>query len=165
MTTYYGTFAGLHAYCDERNIAFTHSEAHSVSALIVASEWLDARYGSSFPGVKTGRREQVREWPRTAAYDWHGDSIGNTEVPREVEQAAYQGALRELTTTGSLSVDVTPNKYLKAAVSGAVSVEYATFSNAVDAQSKFQIIDEILLPLISGPYNASHSHLSGSASR
>lgn len=165
MTTYYGTGAGMIAYFAERGVDITQTAEELAAYLLLASEWLDARYGNSFPGVKTGQRKQERAWPRTAAYDRYGDSINSAEIPREVEQATYQAARQALLSPGILSKNVTPNKYLKAAVSGAVSVEYVQFSNAMDAQTKFQIVDETLYPLLSGPYNTVQSDLSGPCSR
>lgn len=165
MTTFYGTYSGMVAYFAERGVTVTSLQADVEAKLVVASEWLDARYGGQFPGVKYLRREQLRDWPRTGAYDRNGDSISNTEIPREVEWATYQATKRELDVPGALSKDVTPNKYRKASVSSAVAVEYNEFSNSVDAQTKFQIIDEIMLPLLSGPYHINQSNLSGPASR
>lgn len=139
------------------------TEASVNAALLVASEWLDARYGQSFSGFKTGLRDQIRQWPRTGAWDIDEQMIVEATIPVEVLNATYEAAYRERTTAGALSKDYTPALYKKVAVSGAVSVEYAQFSDAYDAQTDFQVIDEIIGPLLTG--TGSRSAMSGAAVR
>lgn len=162
-TDFYGTVNGFKTYTTERNITRPSEDDNIIqAALIVASEWLDAIYRSSFPGLKVGQRVQVREWPRIGAQDVYGYSIASDSVPREVEYATYEAALREMTTPGSLSMDYTPPKYKQASVHGAVSVTYSTFDSVRDAQIKFQKIDEILSTILRADRD---SGLVGSACR
>jgi len=161
---FYGTFAGFGAYHAARGRdVSSYLQAAVEAKLLVASEWLDARYRSSFPGYKVGLRAQVREWPRYSAVDIDGNSIDSSSVPVEVENATYEAALRELVAPGSLSPDWTPAKYKQAAVAGAVSVTYNLFDGAYDAQTRFVIIDDILSGILSNCGGA--SMLSGSAIR
>lgn len=149
-TSYYGTVAGFNAYFEERAITPATSDDDRIKAgLIKASEWLDAIYRRSFPGLKVGQREQEREWPRTGAFDVYGYSVGSDAPPREIIYATYEAALRELQTPGTLSRDYTPPKYKQASVSGAVAVTYATFDSVREVQMKFARIDEILSAILS----------------
>lgn len=162
-TDFYGTVNGYKAYTTERNITRPSDDDNIIqAALIVASEWLDAIYRSSFPGLKVGQRDQQREWPRTGAQDVYGYSIPSDSVPREIEYATYEASLREMTTPGCLSRDYTPPRYKQASVTGAVSVTYSSFDSVRDAQIKFQKIDEHLSTILRADRD---SGLVGSANR
>lgn len=162
-TDFYGTVNGFTAYITERNITPASDDTNVIqTALIVASEWLDAIYRSSFPGLKVGQRDQQREWPRTGAQDIYGYSVPSDSVPREVEFATYEATLRQMATPGSLSLDYTPPKYKQASVTGAVAVTYSSFDSVRDAQIKFQKIDEHLSPILRASRD---SGLVGSANR
>ena len=166
MPTNYGTVEGYKAYCVERNNPHaTDADAEILAALIIASEWLDGRYRTSFPGLKVGGREQEREWPRTGATDIYGYAISAGSVPSEVVNATYEATHRELDSAGSLSVDYTPNKYKSATVQGAVGVVYNTFDNALEAQTKIMIVDTILGPLLTGKNFTEASPYAGSSVR
>ena len=159
----YGTLAGFKTYHDARgNVYSTLDDAQISAALLVASEWLDASYREAFPGCKAGQRAQIRDWPRTDAYDVNDDYLDYLVVPDEVINATYEAALRQGITPGSLSVDFTPNKYKKSSVDGAVFVEYMQYSYAEESQTKFMIVEEILSNILSG---GNSSNLSGSAVR
>lgn len=151
MADNYGTVEGYRAYCIARNSLNSNEADDKIqSALLVASEWIDATYRASFPGLKVGLREQVREWPRTGAQDVYGYAISEKSIPVEIENATYEAAHREIASTGSLSVDYTPSKYKTASVNGAVSVEYRQFDAALESQTKIIIIDQILQPILTG---------------
>jgi len=161
----YGTAAGFRTYFDDREIEYSAgwTDEFIEAKLLVASEWIDGRYRAAFPGQKTGLREQVREWPRTGAFDVYGYVIQTDEIPREIEQATYEAALREAETAGSLSVDFTPSKYKSVSIDGALSVTYAGQSYGSEVQPQFARIDEVIAPVLTG--NAALSSLSGYAAR
>ncbi len=145
----YGSVASFKTYHNARGRDITaYADPAILAALLVASEWIDARYQSKFPGFKVGQRSQVREWPRTGGVDIYGYSIAADSVPTEVENAVYELALRQLQSPGSLSVDWTPNKYRRASVDGAVAVEYQSFSNSTEVQTQFTVVDEILSTIL-----------------
>lgn len=151
MAVNYGTVNGYRVYCSARNnLHSNESDDKILSALLVASEWLDATYRASFPGLKVGLREQEREWPRTGATDVYGYAISENSVPTEVENATYEATHREIDNPGSLSVDYTPAKYKSASVQGAVSVEYRQFDSAMEAQTRINVVDQILSPVLTG---------------
>lgn len=116
----YATEAEAGDYCDARAL----SPEPTDEALLRASEYIDARFRARFPGRKLGGRAQVREWPRSGAFDADGDPI--IGVPDEIKAATIEAAIREEREPGSLSPDVVPGKIVRSAsVDGAVSVTYA----------------------------------------
>lgn len=147
MAKHYGTIDGFQLYHEERNhqlSAELMADDDAISgALVVASEWIDARFRSRFPGLRIGGRAQEREWPRQGATDIHGAIIG-IEVPLEIVRATYEAAALVGTTPGILSANWTPNKYKSVSVSGAVSVTYGDISSVDEAQTQFGIINDIL---------------------
>lgn len=165
MADFYGTVDGLKSYLNARQIDVSAFDDDDISAaLLVASEWIDAVYGSQFSGTKVGQRDQVREQPRNAQIDVYGYSVSSDSVPREVENATYQAAYRQLNSPGSLTLDYTPGKYKSVAIDGAINVQYATFNSAADIQTQFTIIDQIIAPLLTGD-NGNFSNLSGYVAR
>jgi len=163
MTVNYVTIVEYEAYCEERGYSQTHPHATVLAKGLVASEWLDARYASQFPGLKTGGRNQEREWPRTGASDKEGYAIDSTVVPKEIKYAAFEALRREVASPGTLAQDYTPSKYQSASVSGAVSVNYTNFNSVGEMQIQLQIVNDILSPILksSGEGNI----LSGAAIR
>lgn len=162
MVDIYGSLDGFKTYHTERGRTITsYSDPTIAAKLIVASEWLDAKYRSSFRGTKIGGRSQAREWPRSGVIDVNDYVVASNTVPIEIEQATYEATLRELQSAGSLAVDYTPSKYKSAAVSGAVSVTYAD-RDGHTAQTHFVQIDMILSALIHG---GSSNVLCGSSTR
>ena len=148
MPDYYGTPAGFAAYHLARgNDIVVMDETETLAALLVASEWIDARYSGQFGGyVPSDSRDQLREWPRQSAYDRRLNLL--TGIPREVENATYEAAAIHGATPGALSVNFTPGKYKSVSIDGAVSVVYGSISSAFEAQTQFAIIGEILAPIL-----------------
>lgn len=163
--TVYGTPGNFRTYLTARGLSATNSADDTIvnGKLLVASEWIDSKYGDYFPGRRVAGRNQDREWPRNGAVDAFGYAISSIGYPTEVENATYEAARRELDNPGSLSVDFTPNPYKRAAVSGAVSVEYNIMAQATDRQIQLQIVDEILRPVLDEC--AEESTLSGESGR
>jgi len=158
MPDFYGTADGFTAYHQSRDNAVpvdVDTDEEKETALLVASEWIDARYRSKFQGWKVGERDQVREWPRRGHIDFYGYLIPDTETPREIENATYEIALRHLNTPGVLSIDYTPSKYDQVSVDGAVSAKFAKFGSAHEIQTQFKTVAEILSGLISERDNSS----------
>lgn len=171
MPDIYGSAAEFETYLTQRGRAIpAGGSVVENAALLVASEWIDAVYGASFSGSKTGvsgvKRDQVRQWPRTGA--WESTDLytfGTTEIPTEIKAATYEAAQRQMVTPGALSLDYTPGKYKRVAVEGAISVEYAQFSYAADIQTQFTLIDQILAPLLTANGGEQFSSLSGKLAR
>lgn len=148
----YGTDAGFVAYHTARGRAATvaaYDDDEIAPARLVASEKLDSDWRSLFPGIRTGGQAQVREWPRTGGVDIYGYGIPGDAVPVLVENATYELTLVQLQSPGSLTISFTPSKYKRVSVDGAVSAEYVTGISAVDMQTDFKIVGDILAPLFS----------------
>lgn len=153
----YGTVLAADAYHLARgNTVWAGYETpEKEAALLRASEWIDGNYRLLFPGWKVGNRDQVREWPRNSAYDVYGYVIDPLTVPVEVENATYEAALREAASPGSLAVDfVGADVIKKAAVDGAVSVEFGGDGSSSAAQLVMPSVDAILAPILTGQTGA-----------
>lgn len=162
---HYGTVEGFKAYhaARGRNVDQFDDDEETAAAMLVASEWIDGRFRTMFPGTKVGMRDQVREWPRVGGTDLNGYVIPSNAVPFEVEAATYEATLRQIIAPGSLSVDWTPPKFKRVSVDGAVSVEYASFAFASDTQTRFALVDEILAMVLTR--HSGSSILSGAVNR
>jgi len=154
MATYTGAdVAGFTAYHEERGrtVPGTWDDAKINASLLVASEWIDDTYGSSFIGEKVGGFLQEREWPRVNAVvpdPRYIYVIPTDEIPEKVIHAVYEATFRDATTPGSLLVDYTPGKYNSVSIDGAVSVDYRNFTSAFETQTTYPIIDRLLKDLM-----------------
>lgn len=155
MAAGYGTNGAADTYHSERGnaawAAFTADQ--KTQARLRGSVWLDATYGGRFPGYKTGRREQEREWPRTGfeeetVMDRNCDLIPADEVPVEILNASYEAALREAASPGSLSPDFTAANAIKREKIGPMETEYFNAGGVEQALPIVTLIDGILAPLI-----------------
>jgi len=154
MSDFYGTIDDADAYHAARgNTAWAQAasspdEARE-GALLRASVWIDGRFRSRFPGKKTGGRSQIREWPRTDAEDAECNDIPDDEVPREVLDATFEAALRELTTPGYLAPDFVASQHVVSERVGQLATTYSDKSfTADDMRPVLTAIDDILAPLL-----------------
>lgn len=163
---FYGTSAGFKAYWSVRgDDAITLTDDVDVeAALLVSSGYLDSAFLSSFGGLKLGGRDQIREWPRTGVQDIYGYYVPSTSIPREVENATYECAIRQIRTPGIFFKDFSPSKYRSVSISGAVSVDFAT-GTAFDFQTQMPQVAAILYPILSGSSSGRFSSLSGGVAR
>ncbi|AGH31815.1 head-tail adaptor Ad1 [Salicola phage CGphi29] len=167
MAEFYGSVSAADTYHSERGNADwgNSAQADKESALVRASEYVDAQYRNSFSGYRTEGRNQIREWPREWAYVWEmwdWKLIPDDEVPREVERATYEAALRELGEPGFLTPDVIPGQTRKSvSVDGAISVQYWS-----DRQKPVvEKIDMVLAPLIAESPGGLPNKLTGKTRR
>lgn len=133
-------------------------------ARLVASEYIDAKYGRSFSGMKIGERAQIREWPRCGAYDRDGWTFAVDEYPRELLDAVYLATWYQMTTPGSLVRTFTPRDKKRASVDGAVSVEYVIANQAYEIQTQYPLIESAIAPILTA-VGGNSSMLSGTSSR
>jgi len=167
VDTVYGDAEGFQTYWVARGreaAIAAYDESEITAALLVASGYLDAAFRSQFMGLKHGGRDQVLEWPRDGVQDIYGYAIPNDVPPREVINATYEAALRQLQTPGVFFADYNPSKYRSVSVSGAVSVQYAVGS-AFDFQTQMPQIAAILAPILTGLGAGAFSPLSGAVGR
>lgn len=157
MADFYGTVAGYKAWADDRGTSYSgKTDPQIEQALVRASEYIDGAY--AWPGLRTGGRDQERQWPRSWVIDTEGCGVPSDSVPAEVTNATYEGTSRELVTAGALSKDVKPGGgVIKRVKAGSTEVEYQV---SAETQTTFTRIDQALAPLIGG-----RSNYSGVASR
>jgi hypothetical protein len=163
----YGSVADSKTYFSDRGITAwaVDDDATLTAILLRATEFIDGRYGTQFPGVKFGLRAQIREWPRTGAVDRNCDYIPYTEIPVEVIHATYEAALREQANPGTLTPDIDYTARRQSVrVEGAIAVTYASLPLRAEAFRKIMtIVDAIIAPVLTGSGVA--SSLSGKAYR
>ncbi|TEB83700.1 DnaT-like ssDNA-binding protein [Pseudomonas aeruginosa] len=160
MADYYGTVAGADAYHQARgNAAWAAAaEADKEAALARASAYIDGLGTQQpvsgcvlvFPGKKAGGRAQALQWPRAGAVDRDGGPIPADEVPREVEQATYEAALRELLKPGSLNPDYVATTAVKRAKVGPLETEFFGPTDGDEQPNKpfVGIINDLLVPIM-----------------
>ena len=165
---FYGNADDFKSYLTERGreVSDDWMDEDIEAALLVASEWLDNQFETSWIGYKV-TFNQERSWPRQSAvvatYPYHVYS--NTDIPVQVVQATYEAAQRELGNKGSLQVDYQPSPYTRVEVYNAVSVEYSSsVSSAGDVQTQIPVIQSLMNILID-PQKGSGSSLTGRAVR
>lgn len=157
---HYGDLSAALAYHTARlNAAWSATgvtDEQRTAALVRASAVLDGRYSSRYSGRKAGGREQALGWPRLDATDAAGEAIAADEIPTEILNAAFEMALAELTSPGSLSPSVTPGQVkVRARVEGAVDVTYAGGGSVASQRPTLTIVDDILTGLLSRPSGSS----------
>ena len=145
---HYGSVVGATAYHASRaNTGWADSPADAAeAALIRASVWLDGTYGARWPGQRADA-EQYLAWPRINATDAEGFALADDVVPRAVEHATYEAALRELAAPGSLSPDYTPAQGVKSETVGPISVTYRD-GTGTQWRPIASAVDDILASLI-----------------
>lgn len=177
----YGTAEGFAEYHEARGRALlaTWDDDYINAALLSASEWIDAVYGPSFVGYKTGGFEQEREWPRAsavvivrhntshiAATQQNTTYVFDTDaIPDRVVNATYEAAWRHAVTPGSLLKDYTPGKYKNVSIDGALSVEFRQFDHSYEVQTQIGAVDTLLWPLLDMTSGSRNSSYSGGSSR
>jgi hypothetical protein len=149
----YVSVADAATYASNHGLTFAASpEAAAEQALRRATQWLDATYGSQFPGTRTNGRSQALQWPRTDATDVEGEEIASDEIPVEIINATIEAAIRELATPGTLTPDLKRGGSIKRVKAGSVEVEYGAGATAMTLFTK---IDAVLSSLIEkrSPYS------------
>ena len=154
----YGTIGGATTYFAERGMddwKKCGNDDERLEALVRGSLYIDWAYRMAFPGEKTGLRSQVLEWPRTDAVDIEGLTIGQNEIPREVEWAAYEAAYRELTSPNSLLPDYDPSSQTKREKVDVIEGEYTAAHGSQSVIPQIPRIYSILEPVLTGGWSSS----------
>ncbi len=168
----YVSVAGCSSYATSHNLTFDATALSQAEAAVrVASVYIDNTYRLRFPGYRTFRRAQGREWPRTGAFysyadnatpspyfygyggggngygytAWPYDPIGINAIPPEIVNATCLAAVREYAEPGVLQPDLERGGAVSLLKAGPVEVKYAA---GASAQTIFQIIDAALSGLI-----------------
>ena len=148
---YYGTVAEADTYFTDRGEAtWTGTDAVKEEAMRRAAVFIDGQYRHQFPGYPAGGRDQALEWPRNWAADIYDYAIPSDEVPREVKEASYEAALRELVTPGSLLPDWDPGAQNKRVKVDVIEVERSAPYGAGSVLPVLTICNRILARVLSG---------------
>ena len=154
--TSYASEDDFDTYVEDRNYTVTVGDTET--ALVRATQVLDATYRKRFPGTRTNGRSQSLEWPRSGATDDADNTIADDEIPHEIIDATCELALRELASPGSTMPDIDRGGQAKRLRAGSVEIDYG--ANATP-YAVFSLIDGILEGLLAG----SGGGLQGSAVR
>ena len=96
---------GANAYVDEAYVDTHHADRGNTAwstfsttlkeaAIVRASEYIDKRFGLRFRGVRATKGQGL-EWPRLSAFDADGFLLSDVDaLPRQLEKAAAEYALR-----------------------------------------------------------------------
>lgn len=104
----YISLADANTYFEARRNPATWTEADDAAreqALRVGTDYLDAKYGDMWVGIRN-TKTQALDWPRALAYDLDGYPIETDEVPKRLKHATAEMALRYLTAPDELLPDV-----------------------------------------------------------
>lgn len=87
-------------HTDRGNAAWASAtEASRQAALIRATDYIDKRFGKRFKGWRQNK-DQALEWPRIGALDQDEHLLNGADaIPRQLQKACAEYALRALTTT------------------------------------------------------------------
>lgn len=148
----YASVAQADAYHSDRgNALWTGGATAKETALIRATQWIDGRYGSRWNGTRWKLRDQALDWPRVYAFDRDGTIIDGDTIPPEVIYATCEAALRELTTPGILSPDLTPGTAkVLTEVKGIRWTPLRTVAGVQEMTLTITAVDRLLTPII-GP--------------
>lgn len=140
----YETVSGFKAYAGKVGYDIgSFDDTKIEQALRRSTIWLDARYGSVFPGIQTKPTTQALLWPRSGAV-YRCMPISPTVIPDRLKMALCEAAWRELQTPNSLSPDQNPDRIKRDKV-GDVETEFSL--SAPGVQARITAIDNLLAGL------------------
>lgn len=148
----YLTEAGADSYhSDHGNPSSWSSATQSAKeeALRLATQYLDAVYDGAWRGDRANK-DQALSWPRKDAYDNDDYLIDSSDIPKRLEHATAELALKHIAGT-SLLADVDPDDAAivseSASLPGPLSVR-TTYAGTKLTHTKFALVEKILAPLI-----------------
>lgn len=118
------------------------------AALRMATQYLDAVYGSYWRGTKYDT-DQALEWPRTGARDDNGHTYDYDDLPVKLEHATAEAALRHITETNGLLPDVSkPGDIKSESKKMSIMSKSVTYVTGYSQIKQFRIIDLIVNQLV-----------------
>ena len=125
-------------------------------AIIVATEYIDFRYGTDFTGTKIidGAIRQTTAWPRIQAFDVDGFDVSNS-IPEQLKKTVAAFSLISISDDGSIGLGQTqidPNDRRISSIRERVDVletetEYFNFGQT-PSLPEFPVADGILSSLL-----------------
>jgi len=121
-------------HVDRGNVAWTGTESQKQVAIVKATQYLEAAY-TWITGYR-GTATQRLNWPRHEAYDNEDWAFDIDEIPRQVQEATAELALKALTMDLLPALERTPKREKL----GPLEVEYADTLQA----TRFPGVDGLL---------------------
>jgi hypothetical protein len=121
------------------------SEALGDAAVRVATRYLDGTYRWAYSGMRKRQRDQGLEWPRINAVAMLNYPIADNEVPRELQDATCEAAIREVAAPGTLSPDI-QSSTITSITADSVSVSFG--AGGYTGSQSFASIDLMLAPIL-----------------
>ncbi len=164
----YVSTAFVDTYATDRGFtAWTGADSVKQSAIILATDHVDRRFGSRFKGYKSTSGQGL-QWPRTDAWDDNDYSL--LEVPSQLQNAIAEYAIRAL-LYGVLTPDappINPRQSLQAGATlptvgtgsgevilarkkvGPLEVESRYTKNSSGKLDSYPAADLLLVPILTG---------------
>lgn len=150
---YYGTLTEHNNYWTSHGDPATWTDAtdaQKTAALVTASEYLDARYGRLWKGIRA-TETQVLDWPRSGVYDLSWYSVDDDTVPQAIKDCISILAVKVLGGT-DLFPDIAAGSvgsYRLAGESKSIgplskSTQYAEGSGSVSHLPRFTKVEHLL---------------------
>lgn len=128
------------------NTAWTGTDEAKEQAIRRATAFLSNAY--RWKGERAQGRDQALAWPRSWVDDIEGHAVSATSVPWEVEQATCEVALRELTTPGTMTPDVTLTDRVRSEQVGPLRVEYLGLTSSDAARPVLTVVNDLVRGLV-----------------
>lgn len=123
------------------------STAEQERALRVATQYVDAAYGTRFPGSRLLDAMSLR-WPRVNASDVEGYAIASTSVPTAVKNSTSEMALRVVLGDDLLAKLEDPGTVESTTVSVGPVSESITYQGGKPTRASYPLVDRILTSVI-----------------
>lgn len=137
----------------------SHTDEDRDAAIRRATFFLSDGY--PWLGLRRWGRQQRLAWPRLDVRDAEGWDVPANVVPREVQDATAEVALRELLFPRSMAPEVVfADRVKRERVEGAVEVEYELSDSAEDSRPRLLVVDQLLASLVGARGGASLSGIS-----
>jgi hypothetical protein len=125
------------------------STANKEAALRIATQYLDAAYSGRWRGIhKLGTQRLA--WPRAYVEDDDGYAIDSDDLPRNLEEATAEAALRHMTEDDGLMPDLDQADVKRYAVKVGPITEDTTYLGA-EQLKRFSLIDALLSSILEPP--------------
>jgi len=124
------------------------SEAEQQEAVIEATQYIDAVYNARWLGLRTNRTQRLA-WPRAGIVDPDGYDVDSDDLPRALEEATIEAALRHFSETDGLLADVAkPGGVKRERVKVGPIEEEIEYTGGRSDYPRFAIIDRMLVHLV-----------------
>ena len=117
------------------------------TALIMATQYLDAKYNRRWRGTKASNTQRL-SWPRDGITDFDEFAVPSDSLPRALTDATAEAAHRNITETDGLLPDVASAGIERERVKVGSLEEDITYSGSKDPMPTFSIIEALLRDLV-----------------